>query len=137
MLSPKKFKYRKQQRGRIHGIAWKGSDVSFGDMGIFSLEKGKLSNRVLEAARVAINRKLKRGGKVWIRVFPDYPFTKKPAEVRMGKGKGNPEAWVAKVKPGTMLFEVRHSDPELAEKALKSAMAKFPLLTKIAKRRDF
>ncbi len=136
MLSPKKVKYRKQMRNRTKGIAWKGGTVAFGSVGLFSLEPGKISNRVIEAARVAINRKLKRGGKLWIRIFPDYPFTKKPAEVRMGKGKGNPEGWMAKVKPGTMLFEVHHTDEELALTALKAAMSKFPVKTKIAKRRD-
>ncbi len=136
MLSPKKFKYRKQQRGKTKGIAWRGNKVSYGKVGLFTLEKGKISNRVIEAARVAINRKMKRGGKVWIRIFPDFPFTKKPAEVRMGKGKGNPEAWVAKVKPGMMLFEVQHADIQIAEGALKAAMQKFPVKTKLAYRRD-
>lgn len=137
MLSPKKVKYRKKQRGKIKGIASRGNKVSFGTLGLYSLEKGKISNRVIEAARVAINRKMKRGGKLWIRIFPDFPYTKKPAEVRMGKGKGNPEGWVAKVKPGTMIFEVHHNDISIAEKALKACMSKFPLKTKIARRRNF
>mgnify|MGYP002393451915 CR=1 FL=1 len=137
MLSPKKTKYRKKQKGRNRGLAHTGNKVSFGSMGLKALELAKISNRQIEAARVAINRHMKRGGKVWIRIFPDYPVCKKPAEVRMGKGKGNPEGWVALVQPGRMMFEVHHPDPELAEKALKSAMSKFPILTKIVKRRDF
>lgn len=136
MLSPKRTKFRKKQKGKNRGKAFKGNKVSFGQVGLFSLEHGRISNRVIEAARVSINRKMKRGGKVWIRIFPHYPVTKKPAEVRMGKGKGNPEGWVAIVKPGTMMFEVQHQDEEVAIQALKAAMQKFPLKTKIAMRRD-
>ena len=106
MLMPKKVKFRKQQRGRMRGKAWRGSDVSFGDYGLKALECGWLTNRQIEAARVAMTRKIKRGGKVWINVFPDKPVTKKPAETRMGSGKGSPEGWVAVVKPGRVMFEL-------------------------------
>jgi large subunit ribosomal protein L16 len=131
MLMPKRTKYRKQQRGRMSGEAQRGSDISFGEVAIKAVEAGKITSRQIEAARIAINRKVKRGGKVWIRIFPDYPFTRKPAETRMGKGKGNPEGWVARVKPGRVLFEIAGVDEELARTALKSATFKLPIKTKI------
>ena len=134
MLMPKKVKYRKQQRGRMRGLAWRGSTVAFGDYGLMSLEPCWLTDRQIEAARVALTRGIKRGGKVWIRVFPDKPVTKKPQETRMGKGKGAPEGWVAVVKPGRILFEMEGvSEPE-AREALKLAAAKLPILTKFAMR---
>lgn len=131
MLMPKRTKFRKQQRGRMTGVATRGSDISFGEVAIKAVEAGKITSRQIEAARVAINRKVKRGGKLWIRIFPDYPETKKPAETRMGKGKGNPEYWVARVKPGRVLFEIAGVDESLARDALKSATFKLPVKTKI------
>jgi large subunit ribosomal protein L16 len=131
MLMPKRTKYRKQQRGRMRGKAQKGSTIAFGEHALKSLEAGKISSKQIEAARVAINREVKRGGKLWIRIFPDYPFTKKPAETRMGKGKGNPEAWEAIIKPGRVLFELAGVDFEMARKALELAARKLPVLTKI------
>ena len=136
MLSPKKVKYRKQMRNRSKGIAWKGGSVSFGSLGLYSTEPGKISNRVIEAARVAINRKLKRGGKLWIRIFPDYPFTKKPAEVRMGKGKGAPEGWSAIVRPGRILYEMEGVPEELAREALRLAAHKLPIQTRFVVRSE-
>lgn len=131
MLMPKRTKFRKLQRGRMNGSAQRGSDIEFGEVALKSTECGKISSRQIEAARVAINRKVKRGGKLWIRIFPDYPETKKPAETRMGKGKGNPEAWVARIKPGRILFELAGVDIELAEQALRNASFKLPVKTKI------
>jgi large subunit ribosomal protein L16 len=131
MLMPKRTKFRKQQRGRMKGKAQKGSTISFGEIAIKTLENGKISSRQIEAARVAITRKVKRGGKLWIRIFPDYPYTKKPAETRMGKGKGNPEGWVARIKPGRILFELAGINEELAREALRSASYKLPVKTKI------
>ena len=131
MLMPKRTKYRKQQRGRMRGKAHRGSKISFGEYAIKAVECGKISNRQIEAARIAISRKVKRGGKLWIRVFPDYPFTKKPAETRMGKGKGNPEGWIAVVKPGEILFELAGIDGELAKKALRLASFKLSVKTGI------
>ena len=131
MLMPKRIKYRKHQRGRMKGKSMKGSTISFGDIALKSLEVGFIDSRQIEAARVAINRKVKRGGKLWIRIFPDYPFTKKPAETRMGKGKGNPEAWLARVKPGRILFEISGVSRELATEALRNASFKLPVKTKI------
>jgi len=134
MLMPKKVKYRKQQKGRIKGMAHRGSQLSFGDYGLKALEAGRITNRQIEAARIAINRYIKRGGKVWIRIFPDKPLTKKPAEVRMGKGKGSPEEWVAVVRPGRILYEMEGVDPERAVEALRLAAHKLPIRTKMVKR---
>jgi len=134
MLMPKKVKYRKQQKGRVKGLAHRGSQLSFGDYGLKALETGRITNRQIEAARIAINRYIKRGGKVWIRIFPDKPLTKKPAEVRMGKGKGSPEEWVAVVKAGRILYEMEGVDPERAVEALRLAAHKLPIRTKMVKR---
>ncbi len=134
MLMPKKVKYRKQQRGRMRGLAWRGSSVAFGDYGLMALEPCWLTDRQIEAARVALSRGIKRGGKIWIRVFPDKPVTKKPQETRMGKGKGNPEGWVAVVKPGRILFEMEGvSEPE-ARAAMRLAAAKLPIKTRVTAR---
>jgi len=130
MLMPKRVKYRKVQRGRMNGIATRGAAIAFGSYGLKTTESGKITSRQIEAARVAINRKVKRGGKLWIRIFPDFPFTKKPAETRMGKGKGNPEGWVARVKPGRVMFEISGVDKELARQAFESASNKLPVKTK-------
>jgi large subunit ribosomal protein L16 len=134
MLMPKKVKYRKQQRGRMRGLAWRGSDVSFGDYGLMALEPCWMTDRQIEAARVAISRCIKRGGKIWIRVFPDKPITKKPQETRMGKGKGAPEGWVAVVKPGRILFEMNGVTVDEARKAMRLAAAKLPIATRFATR---
>jgi large subunit ribosomal protein L16 len=134
-LSPKRVKYRKVQRGRVKGNATRGNNIDFGDFALVSLEPFWLTNRQLEAARVALNRKVKRGGKLWVRVFPDKPYTKKPAETRMGKGKGAPEYWVAVVKPGTILFEMAGIDRELAAEAMTLAGSKLPFKTKFAERK--
>jgi large subunit ribosomal protein L16 len=134
MLMPKKVKFRKQQRGRRRGLAWRGSDVSFGDYGLMALEPFWVTDRQIEAARVAISRCVKRGGKIWIRVFPDKPITKKPQETRMGKGKGAPEGWVAVVKPGRILFEMNGVSMEEARKAFRLAAAKLPMETRFATR---
>lgn len=131
MLMPKRVKYRKVMRGRMGGLAQRGATVSFGEYGLKALESAKITSRQIEAARIAINRKVKRGGKLWIRIFPDFPFTKKAAETRMGKGKGNPEGFVARVKPGRILFEIAGVDEEMARKALESASHKLPLKTKV------
>ena len=130
MLSPKRIKYRKQQRGRMRGKALRGSTVSFGDIGLQTIEPGWITNRQIEAARVAMTRHIKRGGKVWIRIFPDKPITNKPAETRMGKGKGNPEGWVAVVKSGRIMFEIGGIDIELAKEALRLGAQKLPLKTR-------
>lgn len=137
MLMPKKVKHRKVQRGRMRGKAWRGSTVAFGDYGLKTLECAWITDRQIEAARVAMTRHIKRGGKVWIRVFPDKPITKKPAEVRMGKGKGNPEQWVASVKPGKILFEMEGVDVEMAREALRLAAQKLPVPCKMVVRRPF
>ena len=131
-LSPKRVKYRKVQRGRIKGNATRCNDIDFGEYALVSLEPFLLTNRQIEAARVALNRKIKRGGKLWVRVFPDKPYTKKPAETRMGKGKGAPEYWVAVVKPGTIIFELAGIDRSLAEEAMHLAGSKLPFKTKFA-----
>ncbi len=136
MLMPKKTKYRKQQKGRIKGIATKGNDLSFGEYGLQSLEPGKINNRQIEAARIAISRHAKRGGKMWIRIFPHKPLTKKPLETRMGKGKGAPEEWVAVVKRGTMLYEISGVPKEVALTALQRAAHKLPVKTKIVSSED-
>jgi large subunit ribosomal protein L16 len=134
MLMPKKVKYRKQQRGRMTGKAWRGSELSFGDFGLKALGCGWVTNRQLEAARIAMTRFIKRGGKVWIRVFPDKPITKKPPETRMGKGKGAPEAWVAVVKPGKVLFEMEGVTLETATEAMRLAAMKLSVPTKFVMR---
>jgi large subunit ribosomal protein L16 len=129
MLMPKKVKYRKQQRGRRCGKAWRGSSVAFGDYGLRVLEAGWITDKQIEAGRVAIARFVKRGGKIWVRIFPDKPITKKPAETRMGKGKGAPEGWVAVVKPGRILFEMEGVTNEVAREALRLASHKIGLRT--------
>ncbi len=134
MLMPRKVKHRKQQRGRMTGKAKGGSEVSFGDFGIQALEPGWMTARQIEAARIAMTRHIKRGGKVWIRVFPDRPVTKKPAETRMGSSKGNPELWVAVVKPGRVLFELAGVDQELARAAMERAIQKLPFKAKFVVR---
>ncbi len=131
MLAPKRVKYRKQMKGRMRGQATRGNYVAFGDYGLQTLEPGWITNRQIEAARTAMTRHIKRGGKVWIRIFPDKPVTKKPAETRMGKGKGNPEMWVAVVKPGRILFEMEGVPEELARQAFALAAAKLPVKTKV------
>ena len=134
MLQPKRTKFRKQQKGRNRGLAVRGSQVSFGDFGLKCTGRGRLTARQIESARRAINRHVKRGGRVWIRVFPDKPISKKPLEVRMGKGKGNPEYWVALVQPGTMLYEIQGVDEELAREAFRLAGAKLPVAPSFVKR---
>ena len=136
MLMPKKVKYRKQQRGRRCGKAWRGSEVAFGDYGLKALEVAWITDRQIEASRVAMTRTMKRGGKVWIRVFPDKPITKKPAETRMGKGKGAPEGWVAVVRPGKILFEMGGVPEEVAREAMKLAGHKLPIKTRMVSRRE-
>ncbi len=134
MLMPKRTKYRKMMKGRTKGVAYRGSKVSFGDYGLQALEPGWVKSRQIEAARVAITRRIKRMGKVWIRVFPDKPITLKPAETRMGKGKGAPEYWVAVVKPGRIIYEINGVDAELAKEALRLGAAKLPFKTRIVSR---
>jgi large subunit ribosomal protein L16 len=134
MLMPKKVKYRKQQRGRMRGKAWKGHTVAFGDYGLKVLEAGWITDRQIEAARIAITRFIKRSGRVWIRIFPDKPVTKKPQETRMGKGKGAPEFWVAVVKPGRILYEMEGVSEDVAREALRLAGHKLPLRTKFIAR---
>ena len=136
MLSPKRVKHRKVMRGRIHGVAQSGNAVAFGEYGLVCLEPEWLTNRQIEAARIAMNRYIKRGGKLWIRIFPDKPYSKKPAETRMGKGKGGPEYWVAVVRPGTVLFELSGVTPEVAQEAMRLAGSKLPVKTKFAMRAD-
>ena len=136
MLQPKRVKYRKQQKGRIRGLASRGNKISFGDYGLQTLEAAWITNRQIEAARVAMTRHIKRSGKVWIRIFPDKPITSKPAETRMGKGKGNPEGWVAPVKPGRVLFELEGVPVELARRAIELASAKLPVKTKFLVREE-
>ncbi len=134
MLQPKKVKHRKQMKGRMRGKAYRGCNLDFGDFGLQALECSRLTARQIEAARVAMTRHAKRGGKVWIRVFPDKPITKKPAETRMGKGKGNPEEWVAVVKPGRMLYEMEGVDSTVAREALRLAAHKLPIRTRFVER---
>jgi len=134
MLQPKRVKYRKAQRGRMKGTAQRGSTLAFGDYGLKAMEPVWLTNRQIEAGRVALTRAVKRGGKIWIRVFPDKPFTKKPAETRMGKGKGNPEYWVAVVKPGRILYEMEGTTEEVARDAFRLASQKLPIRTKFVSR---
>lgn len=137
MLQPKRTKFRKKQKGRIKGIAQRGHKVAFGSFGLKSLEPGYITSRQIEAARIALTRYLKREGQIWIRIFPDKPITKKPAEVRMGKGKGAPEYWVAVVKPGTIMFEVGGVKLEQAQEALRLGAQKLPVKTKFIVRRDY
>ena len=134
MLMPKRIKYRRQQRGRRRGLAYRGSNVDFGEWGLKAMEPAWITNRQIEEARVALTRHIKRGGKIWIRIFPDKPVSKKPAETRMGKGKGAPEFWVAVVKPGRVMFEVEGVSEKLAQRGLQLASAKLPIRTKIVKR---
>ncbi len=134
MLQPKKVKYRKQMKGRVTGKAQRGSYVAFGDFGLKALEAGWITDRQIEAARIAMTRYVKRGGKIWIRIFPDKPITKKPAETRMGKGKGSPEGWVAVVRPGRILYEIEGVEEEVAQEAFRLAAHKLPVKTKFVKR---
>ena len=137
MLQPKRTKYRKMQKGRVTGLAHRGSTISFGSFAIKSLEASWITSRQIEAARIAMTRAMKREGQVWIRIFPDKPITKKPAEVRMGKGKGSPELWVAKVQPGRILFECGGVPLEVAQEALRLAAQKLPVRTKFIVARDY
>lgn len=137
MLQPKRTKFRKMQKGRVKGLAQRGHRLAFGTFGIKSLEPGWITSRQIEAARIAMTRAMKREGQVWIRIFPDKPVTKKPAEVRMGKGKGAPEYWVATIKPGTVLFEAAGVDIELAKEALRLAAQKLPVSTKFTVAKDY
>ncbi len=137
MLQPKKLKYRKQQKGRMKGISWRGSELAFGSFGIKSLDTKWVTARQIEAARQAITRYMKRQGKVWIRIFPDKPVTKKPAEVRMGKGKGDIDQYVARVTPGRILFEIEGVSKEIAQEALRLGAQKLPVRTKFIVRRDY
>jgi large subunit ribosomal protein L16 len=136
MLSPKRVRFRKQQKGRMMGAATRGNQVNFGEYGLQAVTCGYITNRQIEAARIAISRKIKRGGNVWIKIFPDKSLSRKPAEVRMGGGKGSPETWVAVVRPGRILFEVGGLDAELSAEALRLAMYKLPIKTKIVKKED-
>src|SRR6201987_2122254 len=136
MLMPKKVKYRKQQRGRMRGKAWRGSEIAFGEFGLKVMEPGWISDRQIEAGRVAMTRFIKRGGKIWVRLFPDKPVTKKPAETRMGKGKGAPEFWVAVVRPGKVLFEIEGITRELAREAFDLGASKLPIKTKFVVREE-
>jgi len=134
MLSPKRVKFRKRFKGRTNGLAHRGGEISFGTFGLQSLEPGWITARQIEAARVALTRHIKRGGKVWINVFPDKPFTKKPAETRMGKGKGSPEGWVAVIKPGRVMFELAYPNETVAREALTRAAHKLPMKCRIVRR---
>jgi large subunit ribosomal protein L16 len=136
MLMPKKVKFRKQQRGRMTGKAWRGSTIAFGAYGLKAMECGWVTARQIEAARIAMTRFIKRGGKIWLRLFPDKPITKKPAETRMGKGKGAPDHWVAVVRPGKILFEMEGVSVELAKEAMRLAAHKLPLKTAFVQRHD-
>ncbi len=137
MLSPKKVKYRKQQKMRMRGAAFRGCNLDFGEYGLKALEPGYVSSKQIEASRVAMTRFVKRGGKVWVRIFPDKPLTRKPAETRMGKGKGSPEEWVAVVRPGRILFEMEGVDRSTAQEALNLAAFKLPIKTKFMVREEF
>jgi len=134
MLAPKRVKFRKRQRGRLKGKDERGSNVSFGDFGLKAVSSGRITARQIEAARITINRQVKRGGKLWIRIFPHLPITKKPAETRMGKGKGNPEFWIAEIRPGRVLFEMAGVDEVTARKALDLAAFKLPVETTFVRR---
>lgn len=136
MLSPTKVKFRKQQRGRMKGVARRGSTLNFGEFGLQATECGAISAKQIEAARIAMTRHAKRGGKIWIRIFPDKPFTKKPAEVRMGKGKGPPEGWEAVIRPGRILYEIEGVPRDVAKEAFRLAAHKLPLSTKFIERAD-
>jgi len=136
MLQPKKVKHRKVQKGRMRGKAQRGSSVSFGEFGLQATDRARLTARQIEAARIAMTRYVKRGGKIWIRIFPDKPITKKPAETRMGKGKGNPEDWVAVVKPGRILYEMEGVRPEIAREAFRLAAHKLPVPTRFVQREE-
>jgi large subunit ribosomal protein L16 len=129
MLSPKRVKYRKQQKGRMRGEATRGNFIAFGDYGLMATECGRISSQQIEAGRIALTRHVKRGGKIWIRIFPDKPITKKPAETRMGKGKGNPEGWVAVIRPGRILYEMTDVEREVAKEAFRLASHKLPIST--------
>jgi len=134
MLSPKKVKYRKKQKGKMRGLARRGSELNFGEFGLQAIECGTISNKQIEAARIAMTRYVKRGGKMWIRIFPDKSFTKKPAEVRMGKGKGAPEGWVAVIRPGRILYEMSGVSREMAQEALRLASHKLSVKTRFVER---
>ena len=134
MLAPKKVKHRKMMKGRRPGLAWRGAELAFGDFGLQAISRGWLSAREIEAARVALTRHIKRGGRVWVRIFPDKPLTKKPAETRMGKGKGAPEMWVAVIKPGRMLFEMEGVAPDVGREALRLAAHKLSIATQVRER---
>jgi large subunit ribosomal protein L16 len=136
VLQPKRTKYRKQQKGRNRGKAFRGGDISFGEFGLQATERGRLTARQIEAARIAMTRHAKRGGKVWIRVFPDKPMSKRPPETRMGKGKGNPEYWVANVRPGRVLYEMEGVTPAVAREALRLAAHKLPIPTRVIERTE-
>jgi len=136
MLMPKKVKYRKQHRGRRRGMAWRGAELEFGDYGLKALEAAWITGRQIEASRIAMTRSIKRGGRIWIRLFPDKPITKKPAETRMGKGKGAPEGWVAVVRPGKILFEMEGVPVEVAREAMSLASHKLPIRTKFVSRTE-
>lgn len=137
MLQPKKTKFRKMQKGRMRGKAYRGCNLYSGDFGLQALECGFITSKQIEAARIAMTRTIKRGAKIWIRIFPDKPLTKKPLETRMGKGKGNPEEWVAVIKPGRMLYEMEGVEPALAKEALRLAAHKLPLKTKLVTRENY
>lgn len=136
MLSPKKVKFRKQQKGKMRGTALRGSSLNFGEFGLQATDCGYITSKQIEAARIAMTRHVKRGGKIWIRIFPDKPITKKPAEVRMGKGKGAPEGWVAVIKPGRVLYEMTGVSREMAKEALRLAAHKLPIKTRFLERSD-
>lgn len=136
MLSPKKVKHRKVQKGKMRGKAYRGSSLNFGEFGLQAVDCGYITAKQIEAARIAMTRHIKRGGKIWIRIFPDKPFTKKPAEVRMGKGKGAPEGWQAVIKPGRVLYEMTGVPKEVAKEALRLAMHKLPIKTRFIERSD-
>ena len=136
MLMPKRVKYRKQQRGRTKGMAQRGNSVAFGDFGLMALEATWLTSRQIEAARRAITHHVKRGGKIWIRIFPDKPVTAKPAETRMGSGKGSPEKWVAVIRPGRVLFELRYADAKIAREAIEKAIQKLPIKARFVVREE-
>ncbi|MCU1345485.1 MAG: rplP [Acidimicrobiia bacterium] len=136
MLMPRKVKHRKQQRGRMTGVSKGGNELAFGEYGIQALEPGWITARQIEAARIAMTRHIKRGGKVWINIFPDKPVTQKPAETRMGSGKGNPEHWVAVVRPGRVMFEMNYPTPEIAKQALERAIQKLPIKARVISREE-
>jgi large subunit ribosomal protein L16 len=136
MLSPNKVKFRKQQKGKMRGLSYRGSDLTFGEFGLQAVECGWISAKQIEAARIAMTRHVKRGGKMWIRIFPDKPISKKPAEVRMGKGKGAPEAWVCVIRPGKILYEMEGISRELAREALRLASYKLPIRTRFIERSE-